>query len=234
MQFAFSAPHIKIQRAQKHLAELESEIAAFQASPPPAAIDASISFGLNGTSFAFSFPVPSVPEHFGAIVGDIIHNLRTALDLTACEMVRVAGQDDKDVYFPFCERVEDLDFMIRKRRFDRAGPEAVALLNELKPYKGGNTPLRLIHDLDIHDKHRALIPHAMAVASPVIELWGYDEGQSYPRIIGDPNRPSEFKWFFPGESGSDGRELLPTLHELVKLITDVVVAFRDLANCTRP
>jgi hypothetical protein len=44
----------------------------------------------------------------GAIVGDIIHNLRAALDLAACDLVRIRGGNDNGVYFPFCNEPDEL------------------------------------------------------------------------------------------------------------------------------
>ncbi|SEC57945.1 hypothetical protein SAMN05519104_1649 [Rhizobiales bacterium GAS188] len=228
LKHPLSAPSVKIQRARKHLAELEAEVASFIIGKPikftVEAIEA------NGErTFIFNMHMGAVPETLGAIIGDIIHNLRAALDLTACEMVRAAQQSDVGVYFPFSESAEELDGIIRRRHFDRAGAEAVALLQSLKPYRNGNTSLRSIHDLDIHDKHRALIPNVMSAASPIIQMWE-DDGTPNPRVIGDPNAPTEIKIVFPSEVGPAGQELLPTLHELVQLVERIVEAFRALAN----
>jgi hypothetical protein len=119
--------------------------------------------------------------------------------------------------------------MVIKRHFDRAGAGAVTLLRNLKPYKGGNAALRVIHDLDIQDKHRALIPQVMCAASPIVRLW--DDDHSYnPTIIGDPATASELKLVFPTDSELQGRELIPALHELVILVDNVVEEFRLLAN----
>lgn len=146
--------------------------------------------------FAVTLHIEGPPESLGAIVGDIVHNLRSALDLSACELVRSAGQSDEDVYFPFSRTPEDLGLMIERRHLDRAGPDAINLIQSLKPYHNGNKALRLIHDLDIH---RALIPNVAGYASPIIQLWE-DDGTINPRIIGDPNSASEAFLIFPGEN----------------------------------
>jgi hypothetical protein len=229
MKYPLSAPSTKIQRARKHLAELEAEIAAFLANNP-AKFNVEV-VEINGArTIQFNTHISGTPELIGAIVGDVVHNLRTALDLTACEMVRVAQESDNGVYFPFSESADQLDDMIHRRHFDRAGADAVALLKSLKPYRNGNIALRLIHDLDIHDKHRALIPNLMGVASPIIKMRD-DDGTINPRVISDPNSPSDIKFVFPGEVGPTGKELIPTLHELVELVEGIVEAFRGIANC---
>jgi len=207
---------------------LETEVGSFVASRP-VKFNVETIENSGGRSFNFHMHMAPVSENVGAIVGDVIHNLRAALDLTAAEMVRAAGHDDKDVYFPFCESADDLEGMIKKRNFSRAGTEAVALLQTLKPYRNGNVALRVIYDLGIHDKHRALIPTAMSAASPIVRMWD-DDGTINPQIIGDPAAPSDIKIMFPNEVGLQGRELIPTLRELVQLVDDIVEAFRSLAS----
>jgi hypothetical protein len=69
----------------------------------------------------------------------------------------------------------------------------------------------------------------MTAASPVIQMWE-DDGTPNPRVIGDPNAPSEVRVVFPSEAGPAGRELIPTLHELTQLVDSIVEAFRALAN----
>ena len=89
--------------------------------------------------------------------------------------------------------------------------------------------LSVIHDLDIRDKHQALIPNVMGVASPIIQLYS-DDGTFNPLVIGNPNAPSEIRLVFPNEAGPEGRQLIPTLHELVQLVEGIVEDFRALAN----
>ena len=93
------------------------------------------------------------PEELSAIFGDIVHNLRTALDLAASACVRANGKSDKGVFFPFCKEASELDAMIKRRNIDRAHPDVVSYIRSLAPYKGGNIALRAIHDLDVRDKH---------------------------------------------------------------------------------
>ncbi len=102
-------------------------------------------------------PLAAVPGDPEAVIGDCTHNLRAALDLMACDLVRAAGGNDKHVYFPFAHQEADLEKMIKEKNFDRAGDDAVTLLKSFKPHRGGDELLRAMHDLDIEDKHKALI-----------------------------------------------------------------------------
>ncbi len=114
--------------------------------------------------------------------------------------------------------------MIAKRHFDRAGTAAVQLLKELKPYKGGNVALRAIHDLNVRDKHRTLIVHAVSSISPRMQM---TPAGLMP--VGEPTKPSEVKLVFPLDCALAETDLIPTLHELVDLASSVVEAFKPLA-----
>jgi hypothetical protein len=153
----FEASRLKVSRAQRHFNELQSQITAYLSKKPFRAVIEDDGPGRQCVTFRVSKPVP---KELSAIIGDAIHNLRAALDLLACEIVRLNGQSDDRVQFPFCDVPEDLEKEIKRRYLDRAVPAAVDLVRALKPYKDGNIELRALHDLDIQDKHRMLIPVA--------------------------------------------------------------------------
>lgn len=165
----FDAPRLKIERAKKHRDEFMDAIRAYMAGDPIRLIVEELKKFPGMHCWVVRFVEP-MPTEMSAIIGDVIHNLRTALDLTAADLVKLHGKSVKGVYFPFCAKESDLDEMIRSRKFDRAGPAAVALLKALKPYKGGNPELRAIHDLDILDKHQALLPMASAALTPSMNI----------------------------------------------------------------
>jgi hypothetical protein len=123
-----------------------------------------------------------------------------------------------------------MDRMIKSRGFDKAGPEAVQLMKELKPYSGGNAALRAIHDLNIRDKHKMLIVHPIRAASPIIDTQAPGGGIAF---VGDPNKPSSIDVSFPDDCALAGKDLLPTLHELVKLTASIVERFKMLRSPSR-
>jgi hypothetical protein len=73
LKHTFSAPLIKIARARKHLAELEEEIGVFL-STEPARLRRRVVSGTPEPPLQLRIVLP--PEHLGAIIGDIVHNLR--------------------------------------------------------------------------------------------------------------------------------------------------------------
>lgn len=112
--------------------------------------------------------VRSVPANMALIIGDIIHNLRVSLDLLATDLVRINNKSPRKVYFPFANSKSEIDKQIKDKNFHRASDEAIALLRDaIKPFGGddGNGLLYALHNADIMDKHKLLIPVAM---NPVI------------------------------------------------------------------
>lgn len=92
-----------------------------------------------------------------AELGDAVHNLRAALGLLASELYRINGKSNRNVYFLFASTMADFPIAIKNRNFDKAALDAVALLYTFAPYRWGNELLRAVHDLNIKDKHTALI-----------------------------------------------------------------------------
>jgi hypothetical protein len=85
-----------------------------------------------------------------------------------------SGQNQREKYqgsaFPFCETSEDFTEAVKHRKITRAGPEVIKILADLKPWKGGNRSLRAIHDMNILDKHQALVPVIAGGISPAMKI----------------------------------------------------------------
>jgi hypothetical protein len=222
MDISFAASNLKLERAQKHIAELRGVLDVhFQQHPPqwvftPATED-------EIAHLVVSAIAP--PKSFGAIVGDTIHNLRAALDLMAVELVAISSPNTDGVYFPFCDDADYLDAMIKKRNFHKAGPDAVEVLKDLKPFKGGNAALRALHDLDIQDKHHSLIPNVTALTTPKLTC---DMSTGSPVIKVAEGSVPAVAVTFPKDSPLAGNEIVPTLHQLVKLVEGILEAFASL------
>lgn len=159
----FRGPRAKINRAKRHLVEVSDMIEQMKLQHVTSIVKITTEASME---FRIIDGGKSETSDLSSAVGDILHNIRSALDQTIAELVRINGHSDKDVYFPFCENVNDLDRMIEKRRVHLAGSDTVDLVKSLRPYKGGNVPLRAIHDYNIMDKHRNIISISQSVASP--------------------------------------------------------------------
>ena len=223
----FAQPHQKLRRAAVHIKALESAIADFFQTQW-----FTCDFGREPDGqYHLNVVVHGSPLGFGEIVGDAVHNLRSALDLLAVEVVGRNGGNTKGVYFPFADSAEALEQMIKRRNFHRASNADVSILMELKPYSGGHPLLRALHDLDIQDKHHSLIPHAALITTPSVGVKmdpagnpiGFAEGKLELQV--NPNEPPAVKFTFPSDSVFAGEEVVPTLWQLHDCVSRVVEQF---------
>ena len=246
----FEATRLKVQRAERHINDIHHQITAYLARHPIAILVEKWSGPRTPTSPDIVARIrvrETVPKSVAPIIGDAIHNLRAALDLLACELVRLNDGNDAKVYFPFSDDEEQFPRMLKKRNMHRAAPQVIAHLYSLRPYTGGNKALRALHDLDIIDKHRALIPAIGMVdaAAGSISLFGPGgvqyptytpvvDGQMVMLIRGETDLnsgqqlPANFHLLLPFDVPMGGGEVIPTLHSLVQLVTGIVESFEAL------
>jgi hypothetical protein len=103
----FRGSRLKIERANKHIQELCSVVTAFfQTDPYRIDIENNPYRGLSQVRFQFTGALPSeVP----LIIGDAVHNLRSALDLAVCHAISLGGGNpSKYTRFPFAENLDKL------------------------------------------------------------------------------------------------------------------------------
>jgi hypothetical protein len=225
----FKASDLKLARAKKHLAELEQMVADHLATKP---IKHRVRPPQPGMLIAVDTRFQGLPEESGPIIGDCVHNLRSALDLMACDLVRLQGKSAKKVHFPFADSAGELDYQIQKKEFHKAGPEAVALLKEYAPHRNGNVALRGLHDLDVQDKHQTIVPHLMNFRGPAIGMRRVAEDLVSIHIPAKELESSVVDFVFPSDSAFAGKEIVPTLHDLVEMTAGIIEAFKGLASVT--
>ena len=185
----------------------------------------------------------SYPPELALALGDAIHNLRTSLDLLASDLARKNGMSPKGVYFPFSLDAAGLQQQIEDKKFDRAGPKTVELLHKIGPHHEGNKELRGLHDLDIMDKHKLILPvlhgfHASNVVLDgpsgklVAEVSGPGDGFS---ISAGPDDDVTIEAMtFIVVFGSDAptifaeKPIVATLEKLAANVENVIEAFRKL------
>ncbi len=168
---------LKLDWALHHLQGLESEIAIWLESKPHRLIhDFDIK---SGEKLLMAELLEPVPPKFTLIIGDCLHNLRSALDNLVYELaIAYTGID------PLPERrARVLEFPIFTDRTMTPGecrnkigcihPDAQAIIKELQPYERGKDArkytLSVLHDLSIKDKHR--FPHVASFSPRTISLY---------------------------------------------------------------
>ncbi len=97
------------------------------------------------------------------IIGDVIHNLRASLDHAYWEATNEYAKSEgekKSIQFPITSTEEAFNKSIIPGLPARVSERFVTNLRSLKPWRknGGNHSLCAIHDLDVSDKHKLLIP----------------------------------------------------------------------------
>lgn len=96
------------------------------------------------------------------IMGDVAHNLRSAIDILYCDILRHEGRTvDKHSKWPFRETREGLIGALNGRQPQDALRDAVVdlIVDSLQTYRGGRgDDLYALHDLNIEDKHMLLLP----------------------------------------------------------------------------
>ena len=91
------------------------------------------------------------------LIGDVIHNLRSALDILICDIAEIRGFGKDKFDFPFAKDKCNLQKKLRKVH-SIIGDDVCEAILDLKPFLGGDELLRGLHDLDIIDKHRLIVP----------------------------------------------------------------------------
>jgi hypothetical protein len=156
------SPFLKIKRAKHHISDLSEKRAAF--------VQSNVYFGIpkfntetNRTEF-FLGDIPPVDPDVRLLLGDVAHNLRTALDHLACELARSMGIVDPMVYFPIFESEEVYEAEVG-RKTKGLPKEAKDLIDTIGPYGGHDDLLWGLHELDRIDKHRLVLTTTAKISS---------------------------------------------------------------------
>jgi hypothetical protein len=232
---------VKVERAKKHLRDLAAFILALEHTE---VIITNVDFSvphhpITGLQAAPGrMRVPTLPIDVVSIAGDVVHNLRTALDHLAQHLAMVgcpslSNKELRQVEFPIAETLAKYE-ADKARKVKGMRPETVEAIDRLKPYKGGNDALWRIHELDNIDKHRALF--TMAPDFLFISDWfagTYLLKTDNPDFSGVESKveqdiQAEIKEAISKPQISQGGALLPSLHQLVDFVDNLIPSFEPL------
>lgn len=154
----FRSAKSKIARAR----ELTDEVYVLLAKNPPYSycLETDISSGKRATFAKLN------EEALDKVVircGEILHNLRSALDHAYWEAVSPHIDDSSKhgaIQFPFAKDKSKLDAAIKSRLAHKVSNDFYLAIEGLKPHAGdgGNTLLNLVHEINIVDKHKFPTP----------------------------------------------------------------------------
>lgn len=154
---SFGGIWAKTERADKHIEDVEIAVRDFLATKP-------YSFGAKGDNRTgkctfYVTRVADVPLPLIGTVGDALHNLRSALDHLAYQLVIANGEKPRKLTsFPICKTVERYQ-TTGLRQIEGMRQNAKDAIEAVQPYRGADPAdtLWCLHQLDIVDKHRVLV-----------------------------------------------------------------------------
>jgi hypothetical protein len=196
---------LKIQRAYKHFGDFYDLLDAFIKSDPCHIIPER-----DPNTHEVIYRVGSdivIDNDLRLIAGDMIQNLRSALDYSACALVLANGGNvGTHTSFPILPDAlgtpkGESEFT---RKVEGMSDKAKDLIRACKPYQGGNKTLWWLHELNRREKHRLLFAvggfinnwsitqHIDATNAPLrdVERWGRayasDEAWAQVRLASFP------------------------------------------------
>ena len=162
MIFKFEGPRLKIKRAKTYIEELRAAESAFFDRNPYEIVREQ-----DGKTGEYVYRIrvkEAIPCDMGVVIGDVVHNLRAALDQLVCDLVRAnRGTVTQTNAFLITGSRETFEARIAKK-IAGISAKAERLIRRLKPYergyghKTGCAPLYWLDALDDLDKHKGIIP----------------------------------------------------------------------------
>jgi hypothetical protein len=156
----FNSSRLKIERANKHISDIDSLLQSVINSDFYAlSVEKDTDSGENLLHATINEGLPA--EEYALIIGDALHNLRSALDFAYYETVILCGGTaTRWTRFPIRDTREQLvsrlDSALKKKQISLL--VHFLILNSVKPYQTGNWALWTLDDWNITDKHQLLIP----------------------------------------------------------------------------
>ncbi len=148
---------VKIERAKKHLGDLQiARQSFFDTHPYEVSTDRN---GKTGNAVYYLSRIHEMPPIFSVVAGDVLHNLRSALDHLAYQLVLVGSPGitpKREVSFPIYSDATEYE-TDRGRKVEGMSEAAIDAIDAVKPYKGGNDYLWRLSQLNNIDKHRLLV-----------------------------------------------------------------------------
>lgn len=187
---------LKIERADHHIANLEARIGFLKehllctahVNPDTGCEFIKCDFaGVENTD---------IPSQLAVIIGDAVHNLKSALDHvwfeTTARLIPAGKRVPRDRWrksmFPAYPAPNYLKDALQGLQIHCTAPNFFDfLVNEVQPYDGGNFAVWPVHKLDLRDKHRLLTPviHYSSIGGIQTE----EKGEMWPGFTWGTYRP---------------------------------------------
>lgn len=150
----------KISRAKQLIEELEAEI--FSAINDTAyKITGEHEFAKK--RYVFRLEGPHLPLRISVLAGEVIHHLRSTLDHLVWAVANKEGIKDSKariISFPVCDTKEKFVDATNRGVLSGVPEEFIKFIESIQPYQAAcpeNSIVKILHDLDIVEKHRLLV-----------------------------------------------------------------------------
>lgn len=169
MDQRYESPHplsgcqLKLDRAYEHVEALNREIAGFLKRKPYEPVG---KFDRETSEYLVWMRVRDTPPvRWSIIIGEMVHNLRSALDHLAWQLVRAnGGKPTRDTGFPiftqdpFAESANERTLERWQAMTAGMHPDDVAIIQGCQPYKRGDkmNSFFVLNSLSNRDKHREM------------------------------------------------------------------------------
>lgn len=161
----FESSRLKIKRADQHINNLKILVSDFLKTDFYT-LEANYKTHIQQVAYRV-VRVDPLPENVPLVLGDAIHNLRSALEHFMWETVDRFGGTPPDLHtsFPIAMTEQQYRSAFAKREITLLRKEIKEFISDVQPYVTGDNTLWNLHQLDITDKHQLIIPVASAATS---------------------------------------------------------------------
>jgi hypothetical protein len=156
MSDPFESSRRKLARAEEHFVELQRKITEFTQVDPYTTVIEPHPEKPDHEVHKVKLTTP-LPDSIGDITGDLVYNLRSALDNAGYAVAVASGRSSpKNTAFPFAGSVAQMaNSLVRSKDI----PEQIqSLFCGFEPYKGGDDLLWALNQICNGDKHKMVIP----------------------------------------------------------------------------
>jgi hypothetical protein len=231
---------VKIERAKKHLGDFEAARDRFF-DPQPYVIERDHNTETGDDVFKVS-NLRATPLELALIAGDAIHNLRSALDHLAYQLVLVAGgMPSTQTGYPIFATGKRYE-TYKAGKVEGMSDAAKREIDASKPYGRGTDELYWLHTLNISDKHHELLITLVSVSGALVLMprWYKPRFQFYnfrtPVKDGDiiltcePGFDENVNFAFDVAFGEPevvkGKPVLELLHQTSDFVDNLILSFR--------
>lgn len=237
---------LKIERANDHIADIQSRLHASSDDYGPSLhVD-----GKTGEQFLYYKQGDRyLRSDIALMAGDAVHNLRSALDIAWVETIKRVSPASLTKWTQFTvpdSKTKLVGDLTKTGKIDPASELFDFMVNRVKSYEGGDTDIVALHNLDVDDKHRLLIPVVAVTGIKGVELKNEDGSVDVLDIA--ITRPNAFRkvvgletqlqnhgevvfhvTFGKGAPGEDF-EVIPTLMRYSKKVERIVRTLQRLTS----